>query len=187
MSLLTKVCGCFLYPSHPPRVRALPQAVATWRALCQVEEGALGKHWNSFSSRVSGLLPRVLPRDFPLCSLGLGRDRGAQGQARYCWAGAAQGAAGGVGRAEPMGHCAGGFWYLPDSVTLLGQHKYTANGLIREKTLGVVSLWGSAGKRTRVLPVFGRHHLLERAAIPIRGAWQRCRRGHGGTGAGGDW
>lgn len=107
MSLLTKVCSCFLCPSHPPWVRALPQAVATWRALCQVEEGALGEHWSSFSSRVSGLLPRVFPRDFPLCSLGLGRGRGAQGQARYCWAGAARGVAGGVGRAEPMGHCAG--------------------------------------------------------------------------------
>lgn len=40
---------------------------------------------------------------------------------------------------------AGGFWYLPDSLTLVGQYKDTKKGLIRPKTLGAVLLRGSTG------------------------------------------
>ena len=85
-----------------------------------------------------------------------------------------------------MGQRAGGFWYLPDNVTLVGQYKYTQKGLVREKARGAVSLRGSAGKRTRVLPVFGRRHLLGRAAVPVRGPGSAPGRTPGGTGAGGD-
>lgn len=77
--LLPKVSGSFLYPSHPPWMWALPQAVATWRALCPEKERALGKDQHSVSSRVSALLPCVLTGDFPHCSPGLGRGDGTQG------------------------------------------------------------------------------------------------------------
>lgn len=53
--------------------------------------GKTGVSTSCFSSRFSGLLPRVLSEDFTICSLALGRGGGAHIMPVTGWAGAAWG------------------------------------------------------------------------------------------------
>lgn len=98
--LLLNVHVCFL-------------AVAIWSFLCLVEERALAKAWSSFSSRELQASSITCSLGiFPLCSPGLGRDKG---NPRVVWVPPGQshpGVAGGLGRAGPMQQHAGRFWYL---------------------------------------------------------------------------
>ena len=139
------------------------------------EQAAQGKDWrlsHLFLLKIFRPPPLCTPRGFSPLLPGAGKASGSPGQARHWLGWSCLGAVGSVGRAGPVEQHAGGFWYLAHSVTLLGLYKCTKNGPIREKTPGTASPRGSAGKRMRgggFQPVFGRCHLLGRAAIPVKG------------------
>lgn len=146
-SLIPELWGPVLF-THPPHMRMLPQAVATWRSLPWQRREI---QWRTafsptyFFPRVSALLLHLPPGDFPLCSPGLGSLKEGQ------------------------------VWKLVASGTFQtsshpwGQNARAQKRLVMEKTPNVVLMWGGTWKQMHTgdpMHAFGKNHSLQWAALP---------------------